>query len=300
MVRHYALIDTCIWLDLAIDPVADEIATSLEQLLDSTHLSLVVPAIIEEEFDRHKDDCAEKLALRLSKRVQETFKYVQQFGDPAGKTELLAALEQFKNRIAQVECAADMMIQRIEIMLRHPENKRIPHSSRLYELAARRGCEKIAPFIENKNSVADAVILESFLEFHAMQEGEEGCTFSFVTANKSDFCGLKDKRNPHPALGEPFTSGKVRFSINIAEELNTLSKTILPPGNQKVKEISKEAISRVNEWPGIGINLTRCPECKEGAMMFIGAYPSAYGGWSVWQMCGKCGFRWDTGDPMDD
>ena len=58
---HHTLIDTCVWIDLASDPSADEIIARLEDLIATTHFRLVVPQVTKEEFDRHKADCTESL-----------------------------------------------------------------------------------------------------------------------------------------------------------------------------------------------------------------------------------------------
>lgn len=298
--HHHLLIDTCVWLNLSIDPVAEEIVEQLEQLVNIESFTLVVPAIIEEEFERHKPEHAKKLASKLSSRVRETLKYARQFNGPEENEVLLPALETFIVRIEQVSTAAEKMIERIDKILRHPDNKRITSSSDLLEKTVRRGCDKKAPFINNKNSVADAVILESFLEFISKHAENHNCTFSFVTVNTNDFSDRKDNRKPHPELGEPFSSGEVRFSINIADEINTLVNTLLPADTRSKNLLSNEIIQHVYSWPDAGLNLSICPRCKENKMEYIGGHPSQYGGWSVWQICRKCGFKWDTGIPIDD
>jgi len=271
MLHHHALIDTCVWLNLVVDLDAEEIVNQLERLVNEKCFTLVVPTIIEEEFDRNKPDFAKKLAKRLSNQLKETLNCVKEYGEPAEKAALLPALRAFLARIAKLPITAEKMFERIERILRHHENKRIPPTSEQLEKAARRGCEKKAPFIFNKNSVADAVIVESFLEFVSKHGGGHDGTFSFVTVNKSDFCDLTDKRIPHPELGEPFSSGKVRFSINIADEINALVNTLLPAERRSELLIPNAIVQHVDSWrrakkrrkkKGQGIELT-CPHCRQ-------------------------------------
>jgi hypothetical protein len=297
MPHHHALIDTCVWLDLAIDPAANEVVVLLEKLVQDEAFTLVVPSIIEEEFDRNKVRCAEDLALRLSKRVQETLKYAREFGESENNTILVPALETFRDLIKQVPAGAEKLVSRLNHVLRHPDNKRIPTSSKILERAARRGCEKRAPFISNKNNVADAVILESFLEFFSEHE-TDSCTFSFVTANKSDFCDLKDNRKPHPDLDKSFSSGAVRFSINIAEEINAIVNSCLPVDARSGMLLSDEVVRHVASTPGWS-GFSKCPRCGSNKMASIGGHPSAHGAWTMWQMCNNCGYRVDTGEFLD-
>ena len=98
MSHHHLLIDTCVWLNLAIDPAAADIVSLLEQLVSAKSFTLVVPKIIEDEFDRHKSQCAARLGTKLSDRVKETLKFVKDFGEPKDKSILLPALESFLTR----------------------------------------------------------------------------------------------------------------------------------------------------------------------------------------------------------
>lgn len=291
---HHALLDTCVWLDLASDPSADEIIARLEDLIASTHFRLVVPQVVREEFDRHKVDCTERLSKRLSAKVTETIRYARQFAEEEKKSDLIAGLELFSKRIKVIANAASQIVGRIEKLLDIPETRKLETTDDLLNRAARRGYEKKAPFTSNKNSVADAIILESYLAFfHRHPRGQ--CTFSFVTLNKSDFADPKDHRQPHPDLGEPFTDGTVKYAINLAEEINRLTNELPPAPKRQKKLLSEDIVQRVNYWEGNQLHPGICPACGKRALV--------EGGWRgfTWhKQCTSCGRTFDTGESIDD
>ncbi len=292
--EHHLLIDTCVWIDLASDSSADEILARLEDLIATTHCGLVVPQVVREEFDRHKADCTEKLVKKLSVRVNEMIQFAKQFAEESTKDDLIAGLEVFKRRIKIVANSAEQIVSRIDKLLDSPEAKKLETSDEVLIRVAKRGYEKKAPFASNKNSTADAIILESFLDFfHRHQEGQ--CSFSFVTLNKSDFANSKDQRLYHAELGEPFTSGKIRYSINLAEEINRLTNELPPAPRREKKQLSEEIVRRVNLWEGDQHRPGICPSC--------GARALVEGGWggNTWhRQCNNCGGIFDIGESIDD
>ena len=182
------------------------------------------------------------------------------------------------------------VVKRAEHLLHHKSNIVIKTSSKILELSAKRGCEKKAPFSSGRNSVADAVILESFLEFlskHKMLG--KVCSFSFVSSNTSDFCDPKDKRKPHPQLRGDLTKEGVRlvrFSINIADEINWIIENLRPP---KTKPIPADIVSSfVVESGG------HCANCKTGTLIEAGLR----GG--MWYLrCSHCGIMIPVEDYVD-
>jgi hypothetical protein len=296
---HHSLFDTCVWLDLASDPFADEILSRLEDLIATTQFQLVVPQVIKEEFDRHKVDCAEKLAKKMAVRVAETTRYARQFADEETRADLIARLEVFAKRIEAVPNAAAHIVGRIEGLFELPGTTKLETTDGLLHRAALRGYEKKAPFTSNKNSVADAILLEAYLAFFGRhQKGE--CTFSFVTVNKSDFADPKDHRKPHPDLGEPFADGSIVYSINLAEEINRLT-TELPPAPKREKRLlAEDVVQRASGWvdpfdDDRPIGMPKCPACGARALFDYG-----WRGFTWHKRCAACQRFFDTGIHMDD
>jgi hypothetical protein len=66
----------------------------------------------------------------------------------------------------------------------------------------------------NKNSVADAVIVETY--FECVQAGDAGQRFAFVTHNTQDFSDT-DHRMAHPDIANRFSRIKSLYFINLAD-----------------------------------------------------------------------------------
>ncbi len=290
---HHTLIDTCVWIEMAGDPQAGEIASRLEGLIATTHFRLVVPDVVREEYARHKAGCSEKLAKRLSARVKETIQHVRDYADGEGKPALLAGLEAFSGRVADVSNAAARAADRIQALLDHPETRRLETTDEILRRAARRGYEKQAPFVGNQNSTADAIILESFLGFFARHEAGR-CTFSFVTLDKSGFAAPKDRREPHPELGEPFADGRIKYSINLADEINRLIEVLPPAPRQEKKPLPEAVVRHVAEWQAHRYDPVVCPFCGKKALHDIG-----WRGFTWHKKCGNCDRFLDTGETME-
>jgi hypothetical protein len=60
------LVDTCVWLDLAKDPKQEPVLRAAEALIRAGNLSLIVPAIVLDEFRRNRDRIAKDSAKSLS------------------------------------------------------------------------------------------------------------------------------------------------------------------------------------------------------------------------------------------
>ncbi|HEU5407538.1 MAG TPA: PIN domain-containing protein [Nitrospira sp.] len=291
---HHTLIDTCVWLDLASDPAADEIVARLEDLIATTRFRLVVPQVVREEFDRHKAECTVRLAKRMADRVKETIRYANQFGEARSKADLIAGLQAFVKRIEDVANGAATVVTRIEALLDDSETRKLETTPELLRKSAQRGYEKKAPFSSGKNSTADAIILESYLDFYHRHEPGK-CSFSFVTLNKSDFADPKDQRRPHPDLDESFATSAIRYSINLADEINRLTSELPPAPKREKKLLSEEIVRRVDFWPGDHRSPGICPAC--------GARALVEGGWRghTWhKRCTSCGSLFDTGESIDD
>jgi hypothetical protein len=83
-----------------------------------------------------------------------------------------------------------------------------------YARAVQRGLGKQAPFTSDKNSVADALLIE----IYASQVSEAGGSdvYAFVTSNYRDFSVPNgDRRQPHPDLAGLFDGTRSRYAYEV-------------------------------------------------------------------------------------
>lgn len=209
------LIDTCVWLELAKDHRLQPLLTALENLVKDGEVSLIVPRLVIDEFVRNKERVVRESGQSVSSLVKRAKKTVDQFGKDDTKASILAALADIDHRIATMGEAVNEAIAQVEALFAasHIEETTSP----LKIKAANRAIDKRAPFHKSKNSIGDAILIETFADVIAAERGP-GVTFAFVTDNHHDFSGT-DRRHPHPDIEDIFKDDDVTFSVNLQEVL---------------------------------------------------------------------------------
>jgi len=80
--------------------------------------------------------------------------------------------------------------------------------------AAQRGLDTRAPFTSDKNSVADALLIEIY--FSQISDTDPADVYAFVTSNHRDFSMPNgDHRLPHPDLAELFDGSRSRYAYQV-------------------------------------------------------------------------------------
>ena len=121
--------------------------------------------------------------------------------------------------------------------------------------AADRALTKKAPY-GNKNSVADAILIEAFADV-VKGKGTTGHQFGFVTHNKNDFSQPDgDHRQHHPDFDGIFTKRKVRYFTTLKDALMTVDSSVVddleyeeyadqPRPTDEIVEVIGELIDKV-------------------------------------------------------
>ena len=215
------LIDTCVWLDLAQDPKQTPLLLVVENMVKEKSISLIVPRVVHDEFHRNRERVAKSSARSLASHFQQVKEAVKKgTSDPRRQRALLAQLDNLNHKIPLIGGAAESVLERIAKLF---QEAAILGTSDVAKLrAADRALTRRAPcHRENKNSMADAIVVEMY--FEAAKKGKPGERFAFVTHNKSDFSLLDgDQRVPHPDLSAGFSKIKSLYCVNLAELLRRI------------------------------------------------------------------------------
>ena len=215
----HVMLDTCVWLDLAADPRQRPLLDHLAAFQLLGHLKVVVPRLVVDEFNRNKDRITRETVKGISSQVQQVKEAVKVHETNARRRKaLLQALEDLKHKGALAGSGAEDAILQVDLMFR---NTKIVETTDMVRLAAADRALKLrAPCHDKKkNSIADAMILETYLEL--VRKGTGGDRFAFVTHNKHDF-GDTDFRKPHPELAQHFTKIKSLYFGNLTELLSRI------------------------------------------------------------------------------
>lgn len=205
---HLLMLDTCVWLELSSKKSELPTLGAIEYLVEQGIISLIVPDMIKEEYERNKDRVANQTRQRLSQECKLVKDIVESFGGE-NKQQAIDIINDINHKLPILSEANYMTIDRVEALFARAIEVNVSNSAKLK--AANRAIAKLAPFHKCRNSMADAVLVETFNEFHRSHESDFE-SFRFVTLNHNDFSD-SDHRKPHPDFAEIFNNQTVLFFI---------------------------------------------------------------------------------------
>jgi hypothetical protein len=218
------LVDTCVWLDVAKDYQQQATLGVLEELVRQGEVSLLVPRIVQDEFSRNKARIVQDGQRSLSSVLKRAKEMVNRLGDAKRKRLVLEHLNEVDYKLPSVGESAVESIGRVEKLLAASAVVEVSDAAKLR--AAERAIAKKAPFHTQRNSMADAVLIETYAELVAVKA--PGVRFAFITHNTKDFSHPNaDNRLPHPDLAPYFSRIKSRYFISLSEALRRVKPALV-------------------------------------------------------------------------
>ena len=217
------LIDTSVWLDLTKDPRHLPLLDALYAMTETEEVELVLPQIILDEFARNRDRVMASSRVSLSSHFKRVKAAIVQFGPEKVRDEVLGQLNEIDHRIATGGEAVNEAVGLIEKLFTTVEPIQV--SKNIKARAADRAIDKVAPFHRQLNGIADAIIIEMYIDALAQQDGD---VLAFVTHNIHDFSQKgADTRLPHPDLAGLFDGTRSRYSTNLGALLNEYASDLI-------------------------------------------------------------------------
>jgi len=215
------LIDTCVWLDLADKPQQTALMAPLEGLLSYGGINLLVPRVVLEEFKRNRGRIAERSTKGLNTHLNLVKDAVRRSkGDKRKKERIIAYLGDLGRKGSEVVGSAKVTLDRIQEILE--ASPIIETSDAAKVKAADRALQRIGPCHQDKNSMADALIIETY--FEAVKSGAPRERFAFVTHNKHDFSAVGgDDRLPHADIASGFSKIRSMYFTNLSACLHKVN-----------------------------------------------------------------------------
>jgi hypothetical protein len=199
------LIDTDIWLNLAKDYRMAPVLAAIEDLINAKAIELIMPQIVLDEFARNRDRVVEDSKRSLASNFKRVREAVVQFSGEEKKAETLNQLNEIDHKIAMKGEVSKRTLETIQKVM--ATTTAVSTSDTAKIKAAERALAKIAPFHLSKNSVGDALLIETYAEAMAADKRPEN-EYIFVTNNTRDFSQHNgDQRLPHADL-EPLFRGR--------------------------------------------------------------------------------------------
>ena len=219
------LIDTCVWFDIAKDSKQHPLIGVVEQMVREKLIELIVPSVVIDEFNRNRERIANDSAKSLSTHFRLVKDAIGKVGGDKQKTNsVLTYLNDIDYKLPLIGGAAAGILDRIEKLL--VSAKRIDATEAIKIHSAERAITKKAPFHNGRNSMADAVIIETYADC-VSSEVTSGVRFAFVTLNKSDFGDPKNFKLPHQDVRTLFSKIKSLYFVNLAEALRRVDPSFV-------------------------------------------------------------------------
>lgn len=220
------LIDTCVWLKLAEDHKHTPLLQVVQGAVDLKKMKLLVPRQVLDEFKRNRARVLKVSERSFTGHLQEVRKAVAKVGgDKKKATMVLAHLAEVNHKLPQIGRPVETTLDAIGKLLTDAEI--IEPTDAVMLRAADRALNRKAPcHRENKNSMADAVILETY--FEAAKAKGAGQRFAFVTDNHADFSVTDGNfKLPHPDFASSFSKIRSMYFTNLAECLRKIDPSFV-------------------------------------------------------------------------
>jgi hypothetical protein len=220
------LIDTCVWLDIAKEPRQHPLLGVIEQMVRQKLIELIVPTIVLDELKRNR----ERISKDSAKSLSAHFKVVKEAVGRAGGADkrktnaLLANLDDVGHKVPIIGGAASGVLDRIEQLLTGAGQ--VAPTEAIKVRSAERALARRAPFHLGKNSMADALLIETYADCVSANAAPRA-RFAFVTHNKTDFSDPTNFKLPHPELKPLFSKIKSLYFISLREALRRVDPSFV-------------------------------------------------------------------------
>jgi hypothetical protein len=205
-------VDTSTWLDLARRRDGQKVIVPIRLLMQWREIELLAPRLLLDEFERNR----ERLEASMSSGVAERFRLLRRDIVDYGGADQADAVTFIDALAHQVPLIGAMTIRNFQEILELLERgRRLEPGPDENAAVVHRGLHKLAPLHRQRNSVADALLIELYAA--AMCAGDLTVDqYAFVTSNHEDFSApAGDRRRPHPDLVDVFASDGSSFHLGV-------------------------------------------------------------------------------------
>lgn len=279
------LIDTCVWLDLAKDQKSGPLLDVLETMVKNGDVELLVPRVVIDEFARNKARVAKEGAQSLSSALRRVREAVWTLDVPGRRAALAKRLTDLDMKLPSLGENAVVALGKVDALLKTAAI--IETSDAVKARAADRALAGRAPFHRSKNSVGDAILIETYADALATQAAK-GVRFAFVTHNKHDFSQPNgDHRKPHPDIAPLFSKIRSLYCVTLVDLLRRVDATLLtdqmmleewsadPRSGSAIGDAIGELLDQI--WYNRHIGLRMRVEAGEVAIVEKETYPRPVG-----------------------
>ena len=195
------LVDTSTWLDLAKRRDGQKWIVAIRLNVQWGNLQLLVPALVIDEFQRNRPRIESSMTASVAERFRQMRRDFDEYGGETHK-EAIEAIDKLAHQVPLIGAMTTRNFDEILNLLHAGESIEPTDDQR--NRVVQRGLDKKAPFHRQRNSVADALLIEMYASAVASADLQID-PHGFVTSNHDDFSVASgDRRLPHEDLAEHF------------------------------------------------------------------------------------------------
>ena len=214
----YLLADTSVWLDLAKTINGQKLIVTVRVLAHEGRMSLLVPPIVVDEFDRNRERVESDMTRSVSAQLRRARDAIEEHGQGDGRQSALTELDNLSHRLPLINQMATRNFDDVRELL--AKGRELLPTPADYERVVQRGLDKRAPFHHGTNGAADALLLEMYRSAVTAATGEADDHYCFVSLNIRDFSATSDdQRLPHPDCADAFASSRSHYFIALSAAL---------------------------------------------------------------------------------
>ena len=204
------LIDTSVWLDIAQRRDGQKWIVPMRVFIHQNYMQLLVPELISDEFERNRPRAEDAMTTKVRDRFRPLYNDLDAYASDERRAEWLQEMTHY---IPFVTAMTVRNFSEISDLLR--AGKRLNPTNTERARVVQRGLDKKAPLHLNKNSVADALLIELYRSEVARSRSKAN-QYGFVTSNYQDFSMPNgDRREPHPDLADIFAADNSSYLYGI-------------------------------------------------------------------------------------
>ncbi|AMU70937.1 PIN domain-containing protein [Mycobacteroides abscessus] len=206
------LIDTSTWLDLAKRRDGQRLIRPLQTLVDDGVVRLVVPQLVVDEFERNRQSVEKTMTTSLTERFKAIRQELAAYAEMDYRNEELRLFDQWAHQVTLGGALTTRNFDDIRALL--DTGLRLEPTEVDHERVVARALAKAAPFHRQRNSVADALLIEMYGS--AVRGASAGESYAFVTSNSLDFSATQgDLRRPHDDFADLFAAENSAYWLGV-------------------------------------------------------------------------------------
>lgn len=204
------LIDTSVWLDIAQRRDGQKWIVPMRVFIHQKYMQLLVPDLIAEEFERNRPRAEDAMTTKVRDRFRPIYNDLAAYATDERRREWMQEMTHY---IPFVTAMTLQNFAEISDLLRG--GRRLNPTDTDRARVVQRGLDKKAPLHLNKNSVADALLIELYRSEVARSRSKAN-QFGFVTSNYQDFSTpIGNRREPHPDLADIFAADNSTYLYGV-------------------------------------------------------------------------------------